>query len=242
MAKRYSVKNNGGSWHMQFECMAPDDVRNHLKASKHCRWLNVRKMWVCKDKGVVQGAERLLEKQGWKRAPDVVPELAPLRLEVQRNAADHTVSLSFNRAPEQAMVRDMGALQAQPTDDKRVFSAPDDRLVELRRYFAMTDVDMSGDTKAPKVPDSMPVVPQSSGPCATTPTGDMGSATLAIHMPNELVLRFDNGLPTCDKVAEIRGALIALGIQVQPSLQLQEGQHADTSNVPDNADSSSDSD
>lgn len=221
--KRYSVKSKGNRWHVQFASMAPADVRDKLKASKHCQYIQPRKMWVCKDKGAVQAAEKLLQAQGWVRAPDVVPELAPLRVDMQPNAANNTVTLSFNRAPEAAMAQDIGSLQAQRTDDKRVWTAPCDRQAELRRYFVMTNVDMAASADAPP-PDPLPLAGPPAAPAGATPLpGEPVTATLAVQLPDKLVLQFAGGLPTCDKVAEMRGALIALGIQVQPSLVLQEG-------------------
>ena len=239
--KLYSLHQRGGNTsHLKFVSIAPEDVRDLLKASKHCMYIQPRKLWVCKDKGVVARAEGLLTKQGWKKVKDVVPELAPLSVDIQDKDKD-TILLAFNRKPEDSMQSYLKILHASPTDDKRVWTASTEGRQTLRRYFTAANVavkgcttgddmhDLDGEDTVAVLPPSTPAksskkqkqdvtdpVPVHEADQADVQDGK--TVTMAVDLPNKLVLQFDDGLPDWDWITKLREALSSLGVQAGASV------------------------
>jgi len=192
------------------------DVRNVLRTAQDCKWLPFQKQWKCSNDRLRMQLERMLADAGWAIGQSVVPALAPLTV---RTSTDEngSVRVAFNRKlssePEKEMAEKLKQVACIDASDKLVWLCSAAKEAEVRNILSMYGV---GDSTMAAAPGSVPV--------------EAAVAKMSLNMAttnNGITLTFPDGLPQADRIAELRGALTALGFVVSAKDDLGEGKTSD---------------
>jgi len=221
--QRYSITTSGGATHFTFTSPPPPEVRDVLRTSPDCRWLPFQKQWKCANDRLRQRIERLLADAGWAMGQSVAPELAPLSVRTSTDATG-AVRLAFNRRfageRERELADKLRAVACMDAGDRMVWLCAAAKEAEVRNLLSQYGV---GDSTAAPPPGSIPV--QADGP-----------PPLAVNMAtkggNAVTLTFAAGLPPPERLAELRGALAALGFVVTARTDLGGGATSDDEGAP----------
>lgn len=221
--QRYSITTSGGATHFTFTSPPPPEVRDVLRTSPDCRWLPFQKQWKCANDRLRQRIERLLADAGWAMGQSVAPELAPLSVRTSTDATG-AVRLAFNRRfageRERELADKLRAVACMDAGDRMVWLCAAAKEGEVRNLLSQYGV---GDSTAAPPPGSIPV--QADGP-----------PPLAVNMAtkggNAVTLTFAAGLPPPERLAELRGALAALGFVVTARTDLGGGATSDDEGAP----------
>jgi len=207
--KRYSVEMRDGATIFTFSTVPPVSVTNVLRASKECKWMPFLKHWRCGSDRVRMQLDRLLADEGWTLGQSVQAELAPLTVQVSTDA-NGTQRVRFNRKlttdSERELRNKLRRVACMDAADERVWLCAKAREREVHNLLTQYSV---GDTTG-------------ATPASTVPVEDareLLSVNLAVKEPHTITLTFADGLPSTQRLAELRGALNALGYAVSANTE-----------------------
>lgn len=219
--KRYSIVSRDGATLFTFTTPPPQEVRDVLRTAKDCRWMPFQKQWKCTNDRLRMRLERLLADAGWAMGQSVTPELAPLNVRTSTDA-NGTVRLAFNRKfsseSEKEMAEKLKAVSCIDASDKLVWLCSPAKEREVRNILSMYSV---GDSTTNPQPGSVPV----------HDSKEKQSVNMSHNNNNTVTLTFPDGIPPPDRIAEMRGALTALGYLVSAKDDLGDGKTSDDTEV-----------
>lgn len=202
--QRYSITSKDGATFFTFSSPPPQPVRDILRSDKKCTWLPFQKQWKCTSDTRRQEIERILADYRWAMGQSVTPELAPLSVRTSTDATG-AVRLAFNRKfvgdGEAELADKLRTVSCIDASDKLVWLCSAAKEAEVRNILSMHGV---GDATGNAAPGSVPIAPPR----------DEASVNMAHNDKNAITLTFPDGLPPAEKIAELRGALSALGFVV----------------------------
>jgi hypothetical protein len=147
--------------------------------------------------------------------------LAPLNVRTSTDA-NGSVRLAFNRKfsseSEKEMAEKLKAVSCIDASDKLVWLCSPAKEREVRNILSMYSV---GDSTTNPQPGSVPV----------HDSKEKQSVNMSHNNNNTVTLTFPDGIPPPDRIAEMRGALTALGYLVSAKDDLGDGKTSDDTEV-----------
>lgn len=215
--QRYSITSKDGATYFTFSSPPPQPVRDKLRSDKSCSWLPFQKQWKCTSDARRQEIERILADYRWSMGQSVAPELAPLRVRTSTDATG-AVRVAFNRKfagdTERELAEKLKAVSCIDASDKLVWLCAAAKEAEVRNILSMYGV---GDATDSAAPGSVPLAPPR----------EEASLNMSHNNKNTITLTFPEGLPPAEKIAEMRGALSALGFVVSAKDDVGGGRTSD---------------